>query len=219
MFWYVSIQLNEFPSAFSFSAISQLFCCLTYPGGLTHSLPLHMPVCRFFVRGNCKYGDKCRFEHPEEKRSTPKPSQNQPATSTTLQPIDILKDDLVTCLPTYHYSAYGNQISGYANLIIGDISPEELRFRAYQEGRETGALHRYTASVAQLDQYYREERAKLLQQQQPVMKEVEVQKQVPLSLARVFPLPTSERDLRAFQMDLFPAFGIPELPPAPEFCE
>lgn len=127
----------------------------------------------------------------------------------------------IQSLPIYHYSAYGNQISAYANLITSDISPEELRFRAYSEGRETGALAHYTASVAQLEQYYTEERAKLLNQQpqQPVHREREPQRHVALLASRVFPLPSLERDLQAFRMDLFPAFGILELPPAPEFCE
>ena len=180
-----------------------------------------MPVCRFFLRGNCKFGKDCRFEHPEPKKSAPPTSSTTTTTTTTANPIEILRDDLVTCLPIYHYSAYGNQVSAYANLITGDISPEELRFRAYSEGRETGALAHYTASVAQLEHYYTEQRAKLLNQhpQPPVHREREPQRHVALSVSRVFPLPSLERDLQAFRMDLFPAFGIPELPPAPEFCE
>lgn len=54
----------------------------------------------------------------------------------------------------YKYSCYGNAFSNMKNIISGDISPEELRLKAYDEGRSTGSLTNYTAFVQQIEEYY-----------------------------------------------------------------
>jgi hypothetical protein len=35
-------------------------------------------ICRFFLKGQCKHGDRCAFEHPANKEKGPLPVRKDP---------------------------------------------------------------------------------------------------------------------------------------------
>ena len=106
-----------------------------------------MAICEFFKRGNCKFGDRCKFEHPRSTRpqgqsyavhqqnSRPSmmstDSHNKAAVIQTTNPFaphglappecseSIFQEEVRK--GAYPLTCCGNQISG-------DVSPEELRW-------------------------------------------------------------------------------------------
>ena len=62
-----------------------------------------MVVCEFYKKGTCKFGTKCRNEHPVLKEE------------------NALVDEIVPQWP----------LSGYNNILKGDFSPEEVRMLCY----------------------------------------------------------------------------------------
>ncbi|KAI9654850.1 MAG: hypothetical protein M1831_005219 [Alyxoria varia] len=59
-----------------------------------------MTVCRFFMQGNCKFGDKCKFEHPRDgapsRAPPPNPPRHQP---TNNQRFGSLEDRISSAPP------------------------------------------------------------------------------------------------------------------------
>lgn len=45
-----------------------------------------MAVCKFFLQGNCRFGDKCRFEHPQNSARNTGPASHQNAPRNDMQP-------------------------------------------------------------------------------------------------------------------------------------
>lgn len=111
-----------------------------------------MPLCRFFAKGHCQYGSKCRFEHPANKDSGPPLSEGFVCNfcfsefrqnnvylhglghlriSTEM----VIVHDLKEITITWPYTCYGLNVSwsSGSNIIVGDVSPEELRMDAYSD--------------------------------------------------------------------------------------
>ena len=104
------------------------------------------------------------------------------------------------------------------------MSPEELRFKAYTEGRETGHLIYYNLFVDQLERHFAEQREHLLKSTattatttipKPTIENTQANTTV--NYQRVFPVPT-QQDIEAFSSDKFHFQKIPELPPTLEMC-
>ncbi|KAG0148578.1 hypothetical protein CROQUDRAFT_75220 [Cronartium quercuum f. sp. fusiforme G11] len=108
-----------------------------------------MPVCQFFLRGMCRYGSNCRNEHvaPRDLKGGKDASnlvgpENFGTISKTVQ------DDLVKEKPAFYLSVYA-PCKNAPNMIDGtDVSPEELRFNAYQ-ARASNTMPQYIANEAQ----------------------------------------------------------------------
>ncbi|KAJ3574690.1 hypothetical protein NP233_g1601 [Leucocoprinus birnbaumii] len=94
-----------------------------------------MAVCQYFLRGQCRFGDSCRNEHPANPRQSG--FGNQSWTNTNAQPKpallftqDSMKCDLSSDKPLWPLSSYG-PAKNEPNLLSGlDESMEELRVRA-----------------------------------------------------------------------------------------
>lgn len=194
-----------------------------------------MPVCRYFLRGHCKFGDQCINDHPVQEKRNIEPhhrayQKNHPKGSHPKQPtfLSVAKADL-SSPPVYSYSCYGDPEFSKENFVAGDVSPEELRLRAYSEIRTTGNLVAYFQFIAQLESYYRCTRehliagkmaangGSLLPQQSIAQSTAAVQQPAPQHAARVLPEP-SQDDFVEFQSEKFALFKIPELPPPPQCC-
>lgn len=99
-----------------------------------------MAVCQFFLKGQCKYGDNCRYEHPANARQSgfgasswnrtgggnDDPKLNLPFSAITIS------NDLTPHIdkPMWPLSSYAP--SKHEPLLIPglDESPEELRVKA-----------------------------------------------------------------------------------------
>ncbi|KAL1642741.1 Nucleoporin-like protein 2 [Diplodia intermedia] len=120
--------------------------------------PRHaMAVCKFFLQGNCKFGDRCKFDHPGAQNQLRGNQQNQnryaPLNNANtggqaargpqrgprhdfkynLDP-DIVHVDLTSDRPIWPFSVYAPGRTAPRHLIEGPVmeqSPEEMRLRYY----------------------------------------------------------------------------------------
>ncbi|KAE9404129.1 hypothetical protein BT96DRAFT_439985 [Gymnopus androsaceus JB14] len=93
-----------------------------------------MTVCSYFVRGQCRFGDKCRFEHPQSTNQSwvNSSSNNKSAVGLFTQDSITLDLTLGKEKPLWPLSSYG-PAKNEPNVISGlDISSEELRFNAWE---------------------------------------------------------------------------------------
>ncbi|KAK7546578.1 hypothetical protein IWX49DRAFT_416412 [Phyllosticta citricarpa] len=134
-----------------------------------------MTICRYFQQGNCRFGERCKFEHPGQVTQARPPQQNQnrygalnnqfgggaargpprngPNNKYNLDQ-DVIRTDLTTDRPIWPFSAYGPVKSVPRQLIEGPIeqSPEEIRFRFYALGNPPQAAAEETALLEQSNQ-------------------------------------------------------------------
>ncbi|KAN0126678.1 hypothetical protein V8E52_000318 [Russula decolorans] len=95
-----------------------------------------MAVCQFFLRGACKFGDKCHNEHPQngERRSAFGGSTWTPASGQRTIPYSLetmTKDfDFKADKPSWPLSSYGPAKHEKNLLPPLDESPEEFRIKA-----------------------------------------------------------------------------------------
>ncbi|KAI9710568.1 MAG: hypothetical protein M1820_002704 [Bogoriella megaspora] len=138
-----------------------------------------MTTCRFWLNGNCRFGEYCRNEHPEQPRQQP-PSQNsrdsryeasqggsgdrgggRARTRINTSENDI-RDDMVRDRPIWLFSSYSPS-QDHRQLFSGSIdqSPEEARLHVYQ-GAASGNLDRAVQDEKDLsDQAWRQTEAVL----------------------------------------------------------
>ncbi|KAJ8087231.1 hypothetical protein PM082_006061 [Marasmius tenuissimus] len=103
-----------------------------------------MAICTFFLKGQCRFGDKCRNEHPAGgqvqgsfgnqswNRAASSTNNNAANTTTTLFTVDSMRSDLTPQQdkPLWPLSSYG-AAKYETNLISGlDESYEEMRCKA-----------------------------------------------------------------------------------------
>ncbi|KAF9528035.1 hypothetical protein CPB83DRAFT_836171 [Crepidotus variabilis] len=141
------------------------------------------PVCQFFLRGQCKFGDSCRNEHPADSRQSGfggnswnnnrNASSNAAASGTSAKSelpyndANIRNDlDPKTEKPIWPLSCYA-PFKGETTLIEGlDISPEEMRVKA-AEAVKRGNIAEYTQyesnQIAAAEQAYNNVRTNLQQ--------------------------------------------------------
>ncbi|KAG6902201.1 hypothetical protein C0995_003033 [Termitomyces sp. Mi166 len=89
-----------------------------------------MAICQFFIRGNCRFGVKCRNSHDVPGNSLLKPPFTEEILANDLTP---QRDKPLWPLSTYGPARHEPNL--LANL---DTSPEELRYQAFiskQEGK------------------------------------------------------------------------------------
>jgi CCCH-type zinc finger len=122
-----------------------------------------MTICKYYAQGSCKFGDQCRYEHPDANgnnvaamtdpfaRSTAdgqlraKSSDRHPK-KTTRPPRDI---------PQWPLTSVGAHPLASGNTITGDMSQEELRAEAYAaapRGMSSDIVHREETLVAEFQQ-------------------------------------------------------------------
>lgn len=142
---------------------------------------INMVVCKFFVQGNCRFGDQCKFEHPGRStnatsRNPFAPLQNNPGpqggpnplrgSSTTRDlPYKLDKatitNDLSKERPEWILSAYGPGRDAPLQLFGGhprEQSFEELRLRHYElaaQGNQQQAVQEAQALVNNAEQQIR----------------------------------------------------------------
>ncbi|RMZ75723.1 hypothetical protein DV738_g5355, partial [Chaetothyriales sp. CBS 135597] len=131
-----------------------------------------MTVCRYFQAGNCRFGDRCRFEHPGKQTQ---PSQNRfgplqnsdsrkPAASWNCNLQD-LKDDLTAgkARPNWILSAYGPGTPAPPASLLQSLecSPEELRVEFYaqaalgnQEAADQQAVQAWNNALKEIKDLY-----------------------------------------------------------------
>lgn len=128
-----------------------------------------MTVCQFFLRGQCKFGDQCRNEHPQDGKQKSGfgnqtwTNQNVNQTSSALAPAAFTAESISKDLtpnvdkPLWPLTSFAP--SKYSPTVITglDESPEELRVRASQ-AIKNGNVSEYTqyesSRIAAADQIF-----------------------------------------------------------------
>lgn len=116
-----------------------------------------MVLCKYYQRGNCKFGARCSYEHAQTSSTnnhsggafgssadiftSANTKAEIPKVADITEPI--IKVDLTTERPLWPFSSYCPIKYGSANLLKEqDLSFEELRLSAYEAlGRGAGAQH------------------------------------------------------------------------------
>ncbi|CAK7271291.1 hypothetical protein SEPCBS57363_004540 [Sporothrix epigloea] len=123
-----------------------------------------MVVCSYWLRGNCRYGDNCRNEHPVANQNrfgvfgSPSGSSTT-STTTNANTYDVTSDGIVLDLtedrPPWIFSAYGPGRNAPAQLFGGaqvEQSFEELRLHYYK----AVAAGNPQAAINDIDTLYRQ---------------------------------------------------------------
>ncbi|KAJ7222612.1 hypothetical protein GGX14DRAFT_429278, partial [Mycena pura] len=105
-------------------------------------------ICQFFLRGNCKFGSACKFEHPQHPQHAGSANQTYTRPGADLKvgmfTAESIKDDLTSGKerPLWPLTSYG-PAKFEPTLLSGlDESPEELRLRA-ATGAKAGNVNEY----------------------------------------------------------------------------
>jgi hypothetical protein len=129
-------------------------------------------VCKYWLQGSCRFGRDCKFLHPKDNQlsantiqqpggfasskntfATLAQQNNSHKHAASTQPTkeqirtSIIQD--LQTLPIWPFTCYSYD-KNTPLLITGDVSPEELRYIAYDQVKKTGNLNQYHATVAQL---------------------------------------------------------------------
>ncbi|KAA1083275.1 hypothetical protein PGT21_014493 [Puccinia graminis f. sp. tritici] len=108
-----------------------------------------MVVCSYFLKGSCKFGNTCRNSHVVDGANKTANTSALPGPDSFETISRTMQDDLTTERPLYYLSVYSPHKSAI-NMIDGtDVSPEELRFQAYQ-ARANNTTSQYVAHESQL---------------------------------------------------------------------
>ncbi|KAI7964864.1 hypothetical protein MJO29_002962 [Puccinia striiformis f. sp. tritici] len=108
-----------------------------------------MAVCSYFLKGSCKFGNTCRFSHVIDGANKTASNNSLPGPDSFETISRTMQDDLSNEKPLYCLSVYSPHKSAM-NMIDGtDMSPEELRFQAYQ-ARANDTTSQYVAHESQL---------------------------------------------------------------------
>ncbi|PLW57228.1 hypothetical protein PCANC_03131 [Puccinia coronata f. sp. avenae] len=108
-----------------------------------------MAVCSFFLKGYCKFGSTCRNSHVVDGANKTASNSSLPGPDSFDTISRTMHDDLTTEKPLYYLSVYSPHKLA-TNMIDGtDVSPEELRFQAYQ-ARANNNPSQYVAHESQL---------------------------------------------------------------------
>lgn len=102
-----------------------------------------MPVCKYYLQGNCKFGDQCRYDHVDPKGN----NNNNMGMSDPFSPHsnnrrsgggNQRKKTNVRDTPQWPLTCVGAHPLSSGNTITGDMSPEELRVLAYASAPPMG---------------------------------------------------------------------------------
>lgn len=114
---------------------------------------LSKPICKFYQKGYCRNGDRCKFLHGESNDVAP---SNRIATQQQFMSRDpsSLAKEIRDDLDEYKYiqmnpalTAYGTGEFAINNLIAGrDLSPDELRIQ-YMEAVQTNKLDEFIRTM------------------------------------------------------------------------
>lgn len=150
-----------------------------------------MAVCRYFLQGNCWYGENCRFEHPRNTYNefnqpnqfaalTPHSGTGQPnrggrpggaggGTSTNVK--DLATDDIINIISQemaqweqthmWQFSCFSYTKETSCLPGLEDMSHEEVRLKAY-EAQKAGTFDSYKQWIAQLTSDYKAKKKELI---------------------------------------------------------
>ncbi|KAJ3933420.1 MAG: hypothetical protein NXY57DRAFT_19892 [Lentinula lateritia] len=119
-----------------------------------------MVVCSYFLRGQCRFGDKCRNEHPQSGNQTWVNSASGSDTgvknSVGLFSSELLSSDITLGKekPLWPLSSYGP--AKYEPVIVVglDACPEELRVKAWEakvQNNLNGYIQYEATQISQAD--------------------------------------------------------------------
>ena len=160
-------------------------------------------ICRYWQSGGCRFGENCRFEHGTGGTSgnvfanTGQPQQQQQQQDITNTLVQTVKQDLELAEKGHQwvFSCYSpaKECASIPGLGLDDLSPEELRFEAYQAKTTNPAA--YQQKVTGLINSYQEIKWTLLNPT-PQLREVlrriyNKEKMDAATVANIFSQPTS----------------------------
>ncbi|KAF8634628.1 hypothetical protein AX15_000805 [Amanita polypyramis BW_CC] len=156
-----------------------------------------MPVCSYYLRGTCKFGDSCRNEHPKGAFNNPSwTNQNRNGQGNLPFSTESMAKDLTAQMdkPLWPLSSYG-PAKGEPNVLAGlDISPDELRVQATSALRG-GNVNEYityeSSKIAAAESAYTNARTNIQQAYETATKQSPVGSLLSTTNAPIFNKPTS----------------------------
>jgi nucleoporin NUP42 len=122
-----------------------------------------MTICKYYAQGSCKFGDQCRYEHPDANGNNiaamsdpfapPATNSQQKSKSSdrhSRKPTRPVRD-----VPQWPLTSVGAHPLASGNTITGDMSQEELRAEAYAaapRGMSEDIIRREENLVAEFQQ-------------------------------------------------------------------
>jgi nucleoporin NUP42 len=122
-----------------------------------------MTICKYYAQGSCKFGDQCRYEHPDANGnnvaamsdpfappSTSGQQKSKPSDRHPRKPTRPVRD-----VPQWPLTSVGAHPLASGNTITGDMSQEELRAEAYAaapRGMSEDIIRREENLVAEFQQ-------------------------------------------------------------------
>ncbi|RKP12328.1 hypothetical protein BJ684DRAFT_21121 [Piptocephalis cylindrospora] len=95
-----------------------------------------MAVCKYWMNGQCRFGDRCRHEHPQSGSSGTKGT-------VTAAELELLRKDLTVEKPSWPLSSFGPRKDEPCVVAGIDMCFEEMRWMWTMENRATGQCRQY----------------------------------------------------------------------------
>lgn len=181
------------------------------------------PVCKFFLKGYCRYGRNCRFEHPGENTPASGFSFTKALEDTTITNSSPLQKgfSFTKALESTTNFSDSNFIGvvpsknvHFSTPIFGGSPPENINFTGFSFAGQANQVTSFNNSASFFKPY-----ETTLQQPSNLFNADDIDMRAPLEvIEEQVELKLTEAELKAFQSEKFQFRLIPVRPPPDSLC-